>query len=655
MPQLNRSDVNYRGPRDLDELISDFKGGLNTLLAATEIKKNELVQADNLYLVGKGIPKKRGGTANYFLTAPSVATGSQRVRGLKGIQFASGVSGVNELIALSDFGILVKKSSASYAEIPGYSYASGYNMEMVQAFNNVYLANGNNNLTYYSGVTIFPFTSQSRVTGVTATLLSGATGTFTYSWRISATNAVGETLASEAVTLGGLPQSLVSTFPRLNWSMSLPTTNVVSYNIYGRQSGLETFITSVNGTSNSYVDDGTAKASILSLPPTADTTLGPIYKYQVFHKDKLVGANLDGKPSRLVWSGGGANNITKFHYSYGGGYVDINADTGEVITGLIDAFDRVIVGMSRSMWQVTFSTDSATGLVIPNVKLITRNVGLVSHRTFKAVDNDSMFLGRGPSGIGIYGLGFEPNIAGDVLRTNKISAKVDNFFKAIAEDQLNDTTAVYHEAKYRFTRPDGKEIIFDRERLAWMGPNNFPGSPGVYEVYYTEDGKEHLIWGDRGDNYVTEYSTNFSSDKDQVITSRLLTKKESFDDPYLFKFIRDIFLNFRNIVGSPNVDIVVEDRTGQSTTSKSFSVAASNSGVGWGFDRWGTARWGNTAGAGTAAASNDLVKRVIMGNHARTIQLDIRTSGGSDNYELLSIKYRIQPIPSGILPGSWQV
>ena len=93
----------YKPPKTLQLDWADFKGGLNTLLRQTEIKDNELAQSDNLYLVGKGVPTKRPGSADYFLTAPSVATGSQRVRGLKGVLFASGASGVNELLALSDW------------------------------------------------------------------------------------------------------------------------------------------------------------------------------------------------------------------------------------------------------------------------------------------------------------------------------------------------------------------------------------------------------------------------------------------------------------------------------------------------------------------------------------------------------------------------
>ena len=140
--QFSFNSPTYKPPKTLQLDWDSFKGGLNTLLRQTEIKDNELAQCDNLKLVGQGVPTKREGSADYFLTAPSVATGSQRVRGLKGVLFASGVSGVNELLAISDWGMLVKKSGASYAIIPGASYASGYNAELVQVYNQVYVVNG---------------------------------------------------------------------------------------------------------------------------------------------------------------------------------------------------------------------------------------------------------------------------------------------------------------------------------------------------------------------------------------------------------------------------------------------------------------------------------------------------------------------------------
>src|SRR3990172_9058663 len=143
--QFDFQEPAFKPPKTLQLDWDTWRGGVNTLLKQTEIKDNELAQADNLTLVGQGVPTKREGTSDYFLTAPSVATGSQRVRGLRGVKFASGASGVNELLAISDWGQLVKKNGASYAVVNGYSYASGYPAEMAQVYNNVYIVNGLNN------------------------------------------------------------------------------------------------------------------------------------------------------------------------------------------------------------------------------------------------------------------------------------------------------------------------------------------------------------------------------------------------------------------------------------------------------------------------------------------------------------------------------
>lgn len=648
MPILNQDVPVFKARKPIEEMWDNFRGGLNTLLKPTEVEKNDLVQADNLQLVGKGVPTKRGGTANYFLTAASIATGTQKVRGLKYVNFASGTSGVREVLAISDAGYLVKKSGASYSIIPGYSYASGYPAEMTQAFNNVYIANGQDKLTKYNGVTISAFTQLTVPTGLTATNLSGVSGTFTYSWRVSAENDVGETLASTAVTLANLPQDLSNTLVQIDWTTSTPTASVKGYVIYGRESGIETYIDRVPNNTLRWQDDGSKTPSTLAEPKPADTTQGPIYKYQAVHKDKLIGAHESTNPSRVVWTGGGTN-IDKFHWSRGGGYVDIAKDDGDVITGIIDAFDSVIVFKERSIYQVTLASSGA--LVIPTVKMIMRGIGCVSHRTIQEVENDVFFLSRN----GVYVLGYEPNIV-DVLRTNEISAKVRSFFGGITPSQYKDCAATYHSFDYRIVRPDGKEIVYDRERLAWMGPHTYnAGKPSVYEIAFDDSNKEVLLWGDKDDNYVTEYSGNYSTDKGGGILTRLITRKENLKDPFSFKDIDSIYTHWRAIQGTMNVDIVIDDRTGQTLAAKSFSVAATNAGGGWGYDKWGTAKWGTTAGGGGGANINDIVRKARINKLARTYQLDVRTTQANDNYELLSIKTLARPVGRGVEPSSWDV
>lgn len=649
--QFDFKEPAYKPPKTLQLDWDNFKGGLNTLLRQTEIKDNELAQADNLKLVGKGVPTKREGSANYFLTAPSIATGSQRVRGLKGVLFASGTSGVNELVALSDWGMLVKKNGASYSVIPGASWVSGYNAEMVQVYNSLYVTNGIDTLKKYDGASIYGFTQLSKPTGVQVTNLSGVSGTFTRSFRISAFNNVGETIASDAVLVTNTPQDLLTTTLRITWSTSSPASAVAGYGVYGVDQGDERFITSVDSSTLRYDYAGAPEPSNLVFPSAADTTNGPIAKYVISHKDKLVMGNIEGYPSRITWSGGGFN-VDKFNWRFGGGYIDIDKDAGDQVKGLIEYQDQIIVFKERSIWAVTLAVSD--NIVVPTVKMIMRGVGAVSHRTIRYVENDVFFLSR----RGVYTLGNEPNFL-NVLRTNEVSARIRPLFETLTASQLEQAVAIYATNKYRLAFPsttankNTKEIIYDRERLAWMGPNTYPATPAVYEVYYDGSNEEKLVWGDSDDNFVTEFSDSYSNDKGVKIQTILLTKKTAFNNPFRFKQMKNLYSNWRNVAGTPFVNIILETRDGAVGSAQSFTISASNSGVGWGFDKWGTFKWGTTAGAGSSEGSNDLAKRTRINKVGRTIQVEVTTTGNNDKYELLAMQIQAQELGEGIIPSSW--
>lgn len=651
MANLNYQEVKYKPPKTLQLDWDNFKGGLNTLLRQNEIKDNELAQMDNLQLVGRGVPSKRGGTQNYFLAGSSVATGSQRVRGLRGVKFASGVSGVNELLAITDEGYLVKKNGETNTSVLGYSYASGYSAEMTQIYNNVYIINGINNLTKYNGATIYPYTSISRPTGVTATNLSGVSGTVTRSFRVSSFNSVGEQIASDAVLVSNTPQDLTDTTIRISWTTSSPSSVVVAYGLYGFTQGDERLITTVDSSTLTYDYQGVPEPDNFVFPSAANTTDGPVSKYVTSHKDKLVLGNLVGYPSRIMWSGGGIN-VDKFNWRFGGGYVDIDKDSGDEVTGLIEFQNAIIVFKERSIWKVTLEAQGS--LVIPTVEMLIKGIGAVAHRTIRHVENDVFFLSR----KGVFTLGNEANYL-NVLRTNELSSRVRPVFQGLETNQAQLACAVYHDSKYRLSYPtdvsgvNKKEIVYDRERLAWVGPNTFPAAPGVYEVYYDGANKERLLWGDTNDNYVTESSSGIVNDKGVKIQTSLLTKKTSFDNPFRFKQIKEVFSNWRNVSGSPFVSVILEQRDGTLATAESFSITASSAGVGWGFDRWGTFKWGTSSGAGSAESSSDLVRRTRLFKISRALQIQITTVGNNDKYELLGFQTNAQELGPGIIPSHW--
>ena len=122
---------------------------------------------------------------------------------------------------------------------------------------------------------------------------------------------------------------------------------------------------------------------------------------------------------------------------------------------------------------------------------------------------------------------------------------------------------------------------------------------------------------------------------------------------FKFKQIKDVYSNWRNISGTPFVNVIRESREGAVGSAQSFTVTASNVGVGYGFYKWGTFKWGTSLGAGNSESSNDLAKRTRVNQVARTIQLEITTTGNNYKYELLGVQIKGQYLGDGFIPNSW--
>ena len=176
MPIVRSRPADYPKQRSLTINWDNWRKGLNTLLNETEIANDELAQAENIVLVGRGSPTKRWGYSKYFLAGSAGA-----VRGLQGYYSSTGT---NELLAITDAGYMTKRSGASYTLITGASWASGYNAQMTQLEDYIYVVNGQRELVRYDGSTLVGFPTLSTPSGVNITQSSGASGTFIYSDRI---------------------------------------------------------------------------------------------------------------------------------------------------------------------------------------------------------------------------------------------------------------------------------------------------------------------------------------------------------------------------------------------------------------------------------------------------------------------------------------
>lgn len=648
--RLNTKIPAYRPSKDLEIDYQDFGGGWNNIFRPTELKPNELAQADNLLLTGKGIPTGRWGSENYF------TAGSGNVRLINSYEVPT--TGVSDLLALTDDGYLVEKSGASYAVITGASFPSGYNAQSEQLGGYLYVAHPERPLARYDGTDLISYTTLPTPSGIAVSMLSGASGTTTWSWRVTALSAVGETVGSTAITLSNLEIDLDDCLFRVAWSTISAASGVLKgYTVYRGLPGNETYIGTAGVNETSFMDYGTAQSDLM-FPPNADTTGGPKAKHILKFDDRLVLAGIENDPT-LVLISGRYPYQDRFNWADGGGYIRINPDGGDSITGLGISGSQtqggttpasVLVFMENSVHQLVLKSLSVGNyLLLDPQSQILAPTGCSSADTVIAVDNNTFYFGRN----GLFTIGSEASYLNQI-RTREISARIRPYIRGLAKTDFENATAGYIDYKYLLSFPAKKEtIVYDFERACFMGPWKTPWGITKWKKYIDTDGNEQWLAGtDTG--IVKKFSASLLSDSGTAIQKLLKTKKEDFKDWSVMKVIKTLYVLFRSVTGSVTINISLEERNGTVITTKSFDITGSAGVAGWGADMWGNAQWGDTVDS-VSIASEDIIRWTQLYKTARVMQIEVISTGATSNWEFLGVKASAQPMSEGSLSSSSRV
>ncbi len=652
MAILSASRRRFKPSKILESTWDSFRKGLNTLLRDSELSPEQAKQMQNLILEGKGVVTQRPGTANLYLAGTSLA--NCKIRGL----FGSKINSVNDLLAITDAGYLTKKNGESNTQINGASWASGYKVRMAQIQDKVYLVQQSKPLTRYDGTTLLSYTTLLPPISLMATNISGVTGNFTYSWRVAAVTDVGRTLASDPVVLANLPGDLQGTIVHLSWTTPTGASGLAKgYEIYGRDQGGETRMTGVSPTTTSWDDDGSSIPSLISGLPDFNETAGPNAKYIIKSVGKIVLANIGTKKSRVMWSGADIY-AGKFGWSTGGGYCDVSEDDTE-ITGLV-AFreNSFIVFKEHSIYQVKLSYNGDLGVIEPTITKVTDEVGCLSGDTICSAINNFFFLGLRPGrGISLNSIGYEKNIAADVLRTAEISAVIAPDLEAINLSRVDDMFSVVHGGIYWFFFPIGDSTMrcygYDLERLALHGPHSFPDNPVVGTVWYDENGVARFIYGSGDSGNVIEVSKNYNSDNGVPFNWYFSSKRENFGSPFKLKTLLKTFVHMADIQGG-SVAIVIntEDDVGNTSSTFSFSLDAPNRYAGFGSFKFGTKQFGSTDQASTSTTNTSDVRKYVDLNTSNILSAAINISGSGTKAKIVETQLTARQQPS--LSPEWR-
>lgn len=647
MTNFNRKPPRFIPQQDTEVNWDTFSGGWNNLFKPTELQSNELAQADNLMLVGKGTPTGRWGSTKYFLA------GSGSVRGLGA--FYNSSASQNYLLSVTDLGLLTKKNGASYTAITGASFASGQPVQMTQISNTMFLVSPNTPLVKFDGTNLVPYTSLNPPGSVLASMLSFASGFTTYSWIVSTIGAAGETIGSTAKTLASLPLDLTKTSIFVSWApaSSAPST-VRSFSIFRGFPGEETLLAGVGPTQTTYIDTGEPTSDTV-YPSLTNRTAGPIAKYILRFNDRIVLSGISGDPT-LVLISAKYPDVDRFDAIDGGGRCYVSPNDGDDVTGLgmsniQTTSPLIVVYKKNSTHVISLDTVQLGSFVIldPHVYLQSSSVGASSGDTVVAVENDTYAFGN----KGLYSTGQMAQYLNQV-RSNEISARVRTYIQGLTAADINAASAAYIDYKYVISFPFIKEtLVFDVQRGAFMGPWKTPFGITKWLRYFDETGAEKYLAG-RDDAYVTEFSSAYISDDGTAIAKLGRTKKEDLGSWNMMKILKYFYFLLRNVRGSVTVNLRIEERSGNTVTTKTATIASDLGNGGWGSDQWGSQQFGQTS-ATIVVSGDELARFAQIYKQMRVVQVEFSASGANSQFEFLGIRMTASSLGPSSLPSSLKV
>lgn len=653
MPQTLGRPAPFRPSKDLQITVDSFNGGWNTFSRPTELKDNELAQADNLMLTGVGVPTQRWGSVYFNLV------GSGRIRLLAG--HYNTVASINQLLSISDAGYLVKKTNASYTMITGASFASGLSYQSAELGNTTYISSATLPFVKYDGTNLIPYLALSTPSLTTLSVLSAASGLNTYSWRITALSPTGETLGSPAKTLASLSTYLFLDSAKLVWNaVSAASGMLKGYNIYRGNPGNERYVATVGPTTTEFQDVNSVPSNVISLP-NADTTAGIRAKFILKFDDRLVVAGVAGEPSKVYISARYPFQDC-FTAIDGGGWALVSPDDGDEIVGLGTAGNQgmttssnsgfppssVLVFKKNSVHRMAIGfTDIGNYRVVDCVtQLLTASNGCSSGDTIVPVENDTFYFGK----RGIFTVGQEPTFLNQI-RTNELSARIRPYIESLSPVDFTEACGGYLNNKYFLAFPTRKEtIIYDRERMCFMGPWKTPFGITKWFEYQDSDGVMHYLAGtDTGANY--EFGSSYVSDNGTAIAKLGRTKKFDFGAWSIMKIIKMFYVLFRSVRGQVNVNIMIETRSGATTVTKSFTLTSAEGTSGWGSELWGDVLYGDTDGT-IVLTGEELARFGQLYKQCRVVQVEFSADTANSQFEFLGLRMTGQGLGDTSLPSS---
>ena len=648
---MMKAGQNASNPKRKDKAVSGFLGGLNTFQDETLIKDSELSEAKNILLNVDGITPRPG----------TLTLGGDSASRIDGLTSYYKSTGTREMIRMAG-GKLQRQVGATITDIDA-GYTDGSKTAFIQALDKLFIVNEDDGLSQYDGTTVDRYTALTTPASPSVTP-QGTTGSTSYSYKVTAFNFAGQTLPTAAInTTTGNATLSATNFNRVTWSA---VSGAEGYNIYGRKAdgaGV-TYLDTVYTTT--YDDKGQRTPASTLFPPEANLTGGINATMVVFGISRIFAAGDPANPSRLYYSDTGTR-VGNFNISLdsNAGFVDVFKNDGFKITSIIPFQGGVIVFKENAIFKFDFVQASGDfdgdgveeSVSLPQLSEITRSFGCVSFASTQYVENDVIFAAKKDGRLAFYSLGNQENYAGNVLRTNELSIKIQEKLEDVNVAYLENAAGFYYNNIYGCSVAtsgsgvNNRTWCLDTRFGAWTYWEGF--NPANYTVFNGTDGTQKLYFGTDNDGDVIQAFTPDKSDDGVAIDVRFSTKSFTQDQFYIYKKFKDPVFQFKDVNRSGA--LTGEIYTDGAILQGGFTVNQQiGGGAGVGFDLPGFVLPGGAGGStGTGVGlSADIIVEVKKIVRSRSIKYNFKSETANLDYKFLSLAHKYYPLPAKRLPQS---
>jgi len=319
-----------------------------------------------------------------------------------------------------------------------------------------------------------------------------------------------------------------------------------------------------------------------------------------------------------------------------GNTLDIAKDDGQKITGLGKFEDRLIVFKERSSYQVVFD---ASG--VPAVALVNGSVGCASHRTIEAVENDLFYLAND----GVRTFGYVANIP-NVIRTNKLSSKIESIVSNINQAYADNAAAIYHDNKYILSFPYGasttnnRMVVFQLLYGCWTQWGDIQAN--CFNQFIDTDSKEKLYFGSDNSGYTVEFlKDGVYNDSGTAINAYWYSKQYALNTFSIRKKIKFADIQMRALTGILSLDFIVDGVSNAKSTSLSSTFSNSDGLRSFMFrEPLLRASLGSTA----ELVATDDIRRVKLLTKGINIQLKASNNRADENFAIMGFAIGAKPM-----------